>query len=301
MKTKTNTKKTKITELIDRLHNEVEQFYNSDKWANYLQFMSKFINRSHFNQFLIQIFGGTDTLMVMGYQQFIERLNRIPVACKVCRAIATKNCSCEERTPPVRIPQLAPMTYNKKTEDENGEEVEEKKLFFREVFVFKFEDTEQLEGKPVIPVETSVVEKIDIEVEDYDLMEAKLIQIVEDNNFQFKYENIHEEALNGWCDFTNKELVIDKNMPNAQTIKTIIHEIGHMFAHEEFSQKLPRALKETEAESIAYVVSHHLGIDTSSYSIGYVTGWSDNEEFILLESVGRVSKTSKKILELLEI
>tara|TARA_R100000329_G_scaffold53164_3_gene48809 strand:- start:47 stop:946 length:900 start_codon:yes stop_codon:yes gene_type:complete len=298
---KTKTKNTKITELIDRLHNEVEQFYNSDKWANYLQFMSKFINRSHFNQFLIQIFGGTDTLMVMGYQQFIERLNRIPVACIVCRAIATKNCSCDERTPPVRIPQLAPMTYNKKTEDENGEEVEEKKLFFREVFVFKFEDTEQLEGKPVIPVETSVVEKIDIEVEDYDLMEAKLIQIVEDNNFEFKYQEIHEEALNGWCDFTNKELVIDKNMPNAQTIKTIIHEIGHMFAHEDFSQKLPRALKETEAESIAYVVSHHLGIDTSDYSIGYVTGWSDNEEFILLESVGRVSKTSKQILELLEI
>ena len=298
---KTKTKNTKITELIDRLHNEVDQFYNSEKWANYLQFMSKFINRSHFNQFLIQIFGGTDTLMVMGYQQFIERLNRIPVACVVCRAIASKNCSCEERTPPVRIPQLAPMTYNKKTVDENGEETEEKKLFFREVFVFKFEDTEQLEGKPVIPVETSVTEKIDIEVEDYDLMEAKLIEIVENNNFQFKYENIHEEALNGWCDFTNKELVIDKNMPNAQTIKTIIHEIGHMFAHEDFSQGLPRALKETEAESIAYVVSHHLGIDTSSYSIGYVTGWSNNEEFILLDSVGRVSKTSKKILELLEI
>ena len=298
---KTKTKNTKITELIDRLHNEVDQFYNSEKWANYLQFMSKFINRSHFNQFLIQIFGGTDTLMVMGYQQFIERLNRIPVACVVCRAIASKNCSCEERTPPVRIPQLAPMTYNKKTEDENGEEVEEKKLFFREVFVFKFEDTEQLEGKPVIPVETSVVEKLDIEVDDFDMIEAKLIQIVEDNNFEFKYQNIHEEALNGWCDFTNKEIVIDKNMANAQTIKTIIHEIGHMFAHEEFSQGLPRALKETEAESIAYVVSHHLGIDTSSYSIGYVTGWSDNEEFILLDSVGRVSKTSKKILELLEI
>ena len=55
---KTKTKNTKITELIDRLHNEVDQFYNSDKWANYLQFMSKSINRSHFNQFLIQIFGG---------------------------------------------------------------------------------------------------------------------------------------------------------------------------------------------------------------------------------------------------
>ena len=108
------------------------------------------------------------------------------------------------------------------------EKNKKRKNYFREVFVFKFEDTEQLEGKPVIPVETSVTEKIDIEVEDYDLMEAKLIEIVENNNFQFKYENIHEEALNGWCDFYNKELVIDKNMLNAQTIKTIIHEIGHV-------------------------------------------------------------------------
>lgn len=296
---KTKTKSTKITELIDKLHSEVDRFYNSDEWANYLKFMSKFINRSHFNQFLIEIFGGIDTNMVMGYQQFIEKLNRIPVACTVCRSIASKNCTCEERTPPARIPQLAPMTFKKKTEDETGEEKEEKKLFFREVFVFKFEDTEQLEGKPVIPVVTSVTEKIDIEVKDFDTIEAKLIKIVEDNGFQFVYQNIDEENLNGWCDYSKKELVIDKNMPNAQKIKTTIHEIGHMFSHE--NVKLPRAIKETEAESIAYVVSHHLGIDTSSYSIGYVTGWSDNEEFILLESVGRVSKTSKKILELLEI
>lgn len=296
---KTKTKNTKITELIDKLHSEVDRFYNSDEWANYLQFMSKFITRSHFNQFLIEIYGGIDTNMVMGYQQFIERLNRIPVACIVCRAIASKNCSCEERTPPVRIPQLAPMTYKKTIEDEAGEEKEEKKLFFREVFVFKFEDTEQLEGKPVIPVVTSVTEKIDIEVKDFETIEAKLIKIVEDNGFEFIYQDIQEEALNGWCDYSKKELVIDKNMPNAQKIKTTIHEIGHMFSHE--NVKIPRAIKETEAESIAYVVSHHLGIDTSSYSIGYVTGWSDNEEFILLESVGRVSKTSKKILELLEI
>ena len=296
---KTKTKSTKITELIDKLHLEVDRFYNSDEWANYLKFMSKFINRSHFNQFLIEIYGGIDTNMVMGYQQFIEKLNRIPVACTVCRSIASKNCTCEDRTPPVRIPQLAPMTYKKKTVDEAGEEAEEKKLFFREVFVFKFEDTEQLEGKPVIPVVTSVTEKVDIEVKDFETIEAKLIKIVEDNGFQFVYETIQEENLNGWCDYSKKELVIDKNMPNAQKIKTTIHEIGHMFSHE--NVKIARAIKETEAESIAYVVSHHLGIDTSSYSIGYVTGWSDNEEFILLESVGRVSKTSKKILELLEI
>ena len=90
-------------------------------------------------------------------------------------------------------------------------------------------------------------------------------------------------------------------MSEAQTIKTTIHEIGHMFGHKDFSQTLPRSLKETEAESIAYVVSNYLGLDTSNYSIGYVTGWSANEEFILKESVDRVSKTSKLILDKLGI
>ena len=123
--------------------------------------------------------------------------------------------------------------------------------------------------------------------------------MIKDNGFTHTYKDTGKDNLNGWCDFTNNEIVIQENLSQAQTIKTTIHEIGHMFSHKDV--KLMRSIKETEAESIAYVVSNYLGLDTSNYSIGYVAGWSGNEDFILKESVARVSKTSKLILDKLGI
>ena len=295
MKTKTKTKENKITKLLDKLHNDVDKFYNSETWENYLKFMGMFRRRSVNNQLLIWFFGGEDTIQVMGYQQFINKLNRIVVACIVCRAVAVKNCNCKERQAPQRIPQLAPMTY-KKTNDK-GEE--EEKLYFREVFVFKYEDTEQLEGKEFIDPTDSVVETLDFDVKDFKVMEKKLLKMIKDNGFTHTYKDTGKDNLNGWCDFTNNEIVIQENLSQAQTIKTTIHEIGHMFSHKDV--ELMRSIKETEAESIAYVVSYYLGLDTSNYSIGYVAGWSGNEDFILKESVARVSKTSKLILDKLGI
>ena len=83
--------KEKITKLIDDLHNKVDNFYNSDEWAKYLQFALKFRNRSEFNKLLIWFYGGEDTVYVMGYKQWIQKMNRIVVACTVCRAVANKS------------------------------------------------------------------------------------------------------------------------------------------------------------------------------------------------------------------
>ena len=71
---KTKTKQTKITKLLDQLHKDVDKFYNSETWENYLKFMGMFIRRSVNNQLLIWFFGGEDTIQVMGYQQFINKL-----------------------------------------------------------------------------------------------------------------------------------------------------------------------------------------------------------------------------------
>jgi len=292
--------KEKITKLIDDLHNKVDEFYNSDEWAKYLQFALKFRNRSEFNKLLIWFYGGEDTVYVMGYKQWVQKMNRIVVACTVCRAVANKDCRCEERQAPIRIPQLAPMTYNKIEEDEDGEEKVQKKLFFREVYVFKMEDTEQIDDKPIIEME-EIIHHLNFEV-DADLENA-LTKIINDNEFTYRLDTWDNDKLNGWCDYHRKEIVVHSGRPQAQRIKTLIHEIGHMFAHD--SEMLgnpqdPRALRETEAESIAYVVGQFLGMDTSNYSIGYVTGWSSNEDFILKASIETVTKTAMKIIDLLE-
>lgn len=305
MKNTKEKKQSKVKDLIDELHNGVEKFYNGDEWEKYLTFTSKFINRSPNNQLLIWFYGGEETSMVMGYKQFINKLNRIVVACVKCRAIKNNDCTCKKITPPRRIPQLAPATF-KKTEKnkDTGEDEENEYLYFRVVFVFKYTDTEQIEGKKFISDVDSVVKPLTIEYEDYDKMHRKLVNIIKDNKFSFRFDSWDDTKLNGWCDYTNKEIVVRSNMAQSQIIKTTIHEIAHMFAHDREivgNARKPRQLAETEAESVAFVVGNMIGLDTSQYSIGYVAGWSNNEEFILQKSINTVTATARKIVQLLGV
>ena len=61
-----------------------------------------------------------------------------------------------------------------------------------------------------------------------------------------------------------------------------------------------RPLIETEAETIAYVVADYLGVDTSCYSIGYITSWSAGNEDLLEASVKQVSKISNLMIDKIE-
>ena len=298
---KTEKKQSRVSELLGELKEEVENFNNSEAWANYLKFSRKFINRSFNNQMLIYLYA-KETNLVMGYKQWIDKFDRIPVACCDCRAIKVKECNCVDRIPPVRIPQLAPMT--KKIEDDNGEE--EEILFFRAVEVFAIEDTEALsENAP--DIEEVLKQAMPIRLlgamENADQILENLTTIAENNKFTVRYDTWESKTLNGWCDYSNKEIVVAQDRDPNQQIKTLIHEIGHMFSHapEEMGNiRDPRALVETEAESIAFVVGDFIGLDTSDYSIGYINSWSEADTMTLEKSTKRVMKTSTRILNELE-
>jgi len=288
-------KQSKAKAIIEDLHQKVEAFEDSEKLKNYLDFSSRFINRSMNNQFLI-FFSNPHATYVKGYKQWIDDHKRIVVACTVCRSFKNVECTCEERTAPKRIEQLAPMT--KKTGEiikVNGEDKEEEILFFRVVYVFDVADTEALEGGEEIP---KLVDWVTGETDEE--ITQRFIKIVEDNGFNFRYDSWSSKDLNGWTDFTNKEVVVSSDRPEAQQLKTLIHEIGHMFAHaedREFNMTDPRPLREVEAESIAYTVANMLGLDTSSYSVGYVAGWSSNDKETLHQSMKAVLKTVQLIMD----
>ena len=77
-----------------------------------------------------------------------------------------------------------------------------------------------------------------------------------------------------------------------QTLKTTIHEIAHAKLHDidlnapkdEQQPRVDRRTREVEAESVAYTVCQHYGLDTSDYSFGYVAGWSSGRELSELKS-----------------
>lgn len=100
----------------------------------------------------------------------------------------------------------------------------------------------------------------------------------------------------------SRAIIVDENLSDAQAAKTLLHEIAHALMHE---QDQPgeyithRGLKETEAESVAYIVAGILGLDTSAYSIGYVAGWSGADTNTIRATAADVLRTAHRIADAL--
>ena len=107
-------------------------------------------------------------------------------------------------------------------------------------------------------------------------------------------------AKNGDCSFADRRIRVRRDNAPAQRSKTLAHEHAHALLHEEFDGG--RELGELEAESTAYVVCAHLGIETADYSFGYVAGWAgggDQAVTAIRESGARIQKASETILDAL--
>ena len=169
--------------------------------------------------------------------------------------------------------------------DKNGmpitEEVEIKIPAFRVVPVF---DVSQTDGKELPDIG---VNELSGSVEDYeDFMQA----LTEVSPVPITYEDIEGEAK-GYFHTTDHRIAIQEGMSELQTLKTAIHEIAHAKLHDidlnapkDGQPRVDRNTREVEAESVAYTVCQHYGLDTSDYSFGYVAGWSSGRELSELKS-----------------
>ena len=93
-------------------------------------------------------------------------------------------------------------------------------------------------------------------------------------------------------------------MSELQNIKTAIHEIAHATLHDtgiDDPERLDRRTREVQAESVAYTVCQHYGLDTSDYSFGYVAGWSSGRELAELKgSLETIHNTAAKLIETID-
>ncbi len=115
-----------------------------------------------------------------------------------------------------------------------------------------------------------------------------------------RYEHISGGA-NGYYSLDEKSVVVDENLSEEQTLKTLIHEITHAKLHDKdtgVDKDVCRNAAEVEAESVAYIVSEHLGIDSSQYSFGYVVGWSEGRDLPELKAcLSVIHDTAAEIIE----
>ena len=93
-------------------------------------------------------------------------------------------------------------------------------------------------------------------------------------------------GFHGYYHLTEKRIAIQEGMSELQTLKTAIHEIAHSKLHAidpeapaiEQADRPDSRTREVQAESVAYAVCQHYGLDTSDYSFGYVAGWSSGKD-----------------------
>lgn len=271
----------RLKALTDQLEQGVSDIFQSGQYAAYLTAMSKFHHYSFGNTMLIFIQCPNAT-HVAGYHDWRRNFGR-----QVKRG---------ERG----ITILAPCPYRRKEEVEeaasDGSPVTSvqwvQRMGFRTVTVF---DVSQTEGKPL----PELVKKLTGDVAQYESMVATLRSI---SPYPISIESFPGGAY-GCCDFVEQRILVQPDMNQIQTIKTMIHEVSHAKLHapektEELPQHKQRFVREMEAESVAYVVCRHFGIDTSDYSFGYVAGWSRGRELSQLrESLDLIRNTAAELID----
>ena len=271
----------RLKALTDQLEQGVSDIFQSGQYAAYLTAMSKFHHYSFGNTMLI-FMQCPNATNVAGYHDWRRNFGR-----QVKRG---------ERG----ITILAPCPYRRKEEVEeaasDGSPVTSvqwvQRMGFRTVTVF---DVSQTEGKPL----PELVKKLTGDVAQYESMVATLRSI---SPYPISIESFPGGAY-GCCDFVEQRILVQPDMNQIQTIKTMIHEVSHAKLHapektEELPQHKQRFVREMEAESVAYVVCRHFGIDTSDYSFGYVAGWSRGRELSQLrESLDLIRNTAAELID----
>ena len=262
----------KMKQTLDKLEAGVTEFFTSEKYITYLQVMSKFHTYSANNQVLIAM-QMPEATAVAGYNSWIRNFDR-----HVKRG---------EKSITILAPMKVKIKIDTDRRDADGKIIQEERetIKFRPVSVF---DVSQTEGKPL----PQIISELAGNVSRYEQLLDAARQAAP---YPIEIRAV-EGSAKGWCNFTQEKIIIKEGMSEAQTLKTAFHETAHARIHAGDTDK-SREQKEVEAESIAYVVCNHFGLDTSDYSFGYVATWAGRQDINLLkQSMQTISQTAKAII-----
>ena len=266
--------KDRLKEITDRLEQGILEVFESEKYKEYLRVMSKFHHYSFNNTMLIAL-QKPDASLIAGFSAWKNSHGRtVKKGEKGIRIIAPAPFKVRQE-----IEKLDPKTNMPLVGADGKAVTEEKEITIPAYKVVSVFDVSQTEGKEIPSIGVNELTGDVSQYEDFftALKKASPVPIA--------LEHI-DGSTHGYYHLAEKRIAIDDNMSELQTLKTAIHEIAHAKLHdidlnapkEEKENRPNQRTREVEAESIAYTVCQHYGLDTSDYSFGYVAGWSSGKE-----------------------
>ena len=266
--------KDRLKEITNRLEQGILEVFESERYKEYLRVMSKFHHYSFNNTMLIAL-QKPDASLIAGFSAWKNSHGRtVKKGEKGIRIIAPAPFKVKQE-----MEKLDPKTNMPLIGADGKAVTEEKEITIPAYKVVSVFDVSQTEGKEIPSIG---VDELTGDVSQYEdfftaLKKASPVPIA--------LEHI-EGSAHGYYHLAEKRIAIDDNMSELQTLKTAIHEIAHAKLHdidlnapkEEKENHPNQRTREVEAESVAYTVCRHYGLDTSDYSFGYVAGWSSGKE-----------------------
>ena len=270
----------KLKEITDRLEQGITELFDSERYREYLRVMSKFHNYS-FNNTLLIAMQKPDASLVAGFSAWKNNFGRNVIkGQKGIKIIAPSPYKVKQE-----MKKIDPHTQQPIIGQDGKPVTEEKEITIPAYKVVSVFDVSQTEGRELPDI---AVNELTGDVERYRDFFAALEKT---SPVPIGFEQIPGSS-HGYYHLEDKRIAIDEGMSEIQTLKTAIHEIAHAKLHDidlnapenEQQPRIDRRTREVEAESVAYTVCQHYGLDTSDYSFGYVAGWSSGRELSELKS-----------------
>lgn len=260
--------------LIKEAYNGIKLIRNSEDYKRWLNFYDGF-HQYFFNNTMLIYMQNPSASLCAGFNTWKNKKRYVKAGEKGLKILAPIT-ETVLREVPVLDDDGKPIL------DENGKEQTKKvkeKVFANKFYVTSTFDISQTEGEPIPELSYSGTSE---KVENYSALKKVLEEIAP---FPVEYTDELQEGCDGRCSYTAEQIYIRNDMEEAKTVEVLIHEIGHAYMHdktrfEEAKEHLKvisdRDSREIQAESLSYIVTHKLGLDTSGFSFPYIAAWSSN-------------------------
>ena len=284
------TKDEKTKQAFEMIEQGVKDVYTSDNFRNYLSCCSKFHNYSLNNTLLI-LAQKPDATLVAGYsswkRNFHRHVNKDEKGLTILAPVTCKKTELMDKSDENGNPVL----------DEDGNPIKEERTINQLRFTVKTVfDVSQTSGKPLPSLVHDLTGSSDEILAFIDSVKA-ICTIPIDYHSPEK-DPVLASGAKGYYSPSEDKIVLNMNLEDMQTAKTLIHEYAHSLLHKKTDKD--REQREIEAESLAFVLCDHFGIDTSEYSFGYIASYSDQDPERLKSILENIQNTAHEMIDMLE-
>lgn len=275
----TENKTDRTKEALSLLETGIKKLTSSDEWQRWLKCQAALHQYSFSNCLLI--------------------LAQMPNATRVAGFKSWQKLGRQVRKGEKAIWILAPRFFKPKGADEQAEtdnnvpseDEEQVKIYFKPCPVF---DISQTEGEDL----PAPVRKL--QGDDDGGLFDQLKAFSEARGCAVSVEVIKRSA-NGYFSPVENRIVVAEGLSPVQRAKTLAHEVAHSILHRDHEvYAAHRADCELEAESTAFVILNHFGLDSGDYSFGYLANWQGGDEKAikaLKACASRIHSTAKTIID----